>query len=159
MTLDDDSILLRSLLRDSRVLALGVLADGTPYVGLLPYVIAADFATLYVRASGMALHTRGMNADAPFAALIHAQDAGVPDPLQVPRVTLSGAVAPLVPDSGEAASTLERYLARFPSASMTTGLADFGTYALRIRAARFVGGFARARDLSADDLRALAAAS
>lgn len=159
MTLDDDSILLRSLLRDSRVLALGVLVDGAPYVGLLPYVIAPDFSTLYVRASGMALHTRGLEANARFSALIHALDAGAPDALQVPRVTFSGSVNPLDPDSEEAASVVSRYVARFPSATMTTGLADFGTYALRIRSGRFVAGFARARDLSADDLRALAAAS
>ena len=159
MSLDDDSLLLRTLLRDARVLALGVLVDGAPYVGLLPYVVAPDFATLYVRASGMAIHSRGLKADAPFSALIHAAEAGAPDPLQVPRVTFSGIVTPLAPDSDEASGAVERYLARFPSAAVTLGLADFTTHALRIRDGRFVGGFARARDLSADALRSLAAAS
>lgn len=159
MNLDDDSLFLRSLLRDSRVLSLGVLVDGAPYVGLLPYVVAPDLATLYVRASGMALHTRGLVADAPFSALIHASESGAPDPLQVARATFQGTVEPLDRDSGEAVATVERYVSRFPSATMTTALADFGTYALRIRSGRFVGGFARARDLAAADLRALAAAS
>lgn len=159
MTLDDDSLLLRSLLRDSRVLALGVLVDRAPYVGLLPYVVASDLATFYVRASGMAIHTQGLVAGAPFSALIHASDSSAPDPLQVPRVTLSGTVEPLEPDSDEASGAIERYLARFRSAAMTTGLADFGTYALRIERGRFVGGFARALHLTGDHLRALAVAS
>jgi putative heme iron utilization protein len=159
MTLDGDSLLLRSLLRDSRVLALGVLVEGAPYVGLLPYVVAADLATLYVRASGMALHTQGLVAGAPFSALVHAAEPGAPDPLQVPRVSFQGKVEPLDRDSDEAVAIVERYVARFPSATMTTALADFGTYALRIRSGRFVGGFARARDLRPEDLRALAVAS
>ena len=47
---------LRDLLTGQRLLALGVIVDGEPVVGLLPFVAAPDFAALYVQASRLAPH-------------------------------------------------------------------------------------------------------
>lgn len=38
----EDAALLRDLLERRRLLALGVLVEGEPYVGLLPFAVAAD---------------------------------------------------------------------------------------------------------------------
>ena len=149
----EDAALLRDLLAVSRVAALGVLVEGAPYVGLVPFAAAADRQALLVHASRLARHARGLVAGAPFSALLHAPDAPGADPLQLPRVTFLGAVVPLVPGSDDDARG--RYLTRFPGAEQTFALPDFALYALRIREGRLVAGFARARDVSTADLAAL----
>ncbi len=62
----EDTTLLRDLLLGQRVLSLGVLVDGAPYVGLLPFALAKDRRALLVHASSLARHTRGLVEGAPF---------------------------------------------------------------------------------------------
>ncbi len=151
----EDAALLRELL-DQRVLSLGVLVDGAPYVGLLPFALASDRQTLLVHASELARHTRGLTEGAPWSALLHVADAPGGDPLQVGRVTLSGQVQRLAEGTPGHADGRARFLARFPGSAQTFELADFGLYALRVREGRLVAGFARARNISPGDLAAAA---
>jgi len=148
----EDRALLRELLETPRVLALGVLLDGVPYVGLLPFALAPDHRSLLVHASGLARHTRGLGDGAPWSALIHRAETDSPDPLQVPRVTFQGTVQRLEPGTPEHDTGRAVYERRFPDSAQTFELADFGLYALRIASGRFVAGFARARDVSPGDL-------
>ncbi len=148
----EDTALLRDLLERQRVLSLGVLVDGEPYVGLLPFAAGAGLSTLFVHASGLARHTKGLGQGAPFSALLHAPDESGADPLQIPRVSLQGDVRPLARDTPEYEDAASRYLTRFPQSEETFELGDFGLYALRIREGRLVGGFARARNVSPGDL-------
>jgi putative heme iron utilization protein len=150
-----DASLLRDLLDRSRVLALGVLVDGAPYVGLLPFTSTADRRALLVHASALARHTRGLSDGARCSALLHVPESATPDPLQVPRVTFQGTVQRLETGSPEHAAARARYLARFPESEPTFELPDFALYALRITEGRLVAGFARARNVSLDDLVAL----
>ncbi len=150
----EDQKLLRDLLDGCRVLSLGVLVDGAPYVGLLPFATTADRQALVVHASGLARHTRGLGDGAPYSALVHLPDAGG-DPLQLGRVTFSGEVRRLEDGTPEHAAARERYLARFPDSAQTFELGDFHLYALRVREGRLVAGFARARNVSPGDLATL----
>ena len=148
MTSDERSVL-NALLREQRVLTLGVVVEGAPVLGLLPFARASDGAVL-VHASRLAKHTQGLRPGARAAVLVHAPDTG--DALQVPRLTLDVEVHGLTPqtpafDEGRAA-----YLARFPEAEVTFGLGDFALFALRPRGGRLVVGFGRARDVGPDDL-------
>lgn len=61
MTLEDQSSLDR-LLVGQRLIALGLIVDGEPVVGLLPYAVAADRSALYVHASRLARHSEGLQA-------------------------------------------------------------------------------------------------
>jgi putative heme iron utilization protein len=151
----DEQRLLRDLLEVPRVLALGVLVEGAPYVGLLPFAASHDHRTLFIHASALARHTRGLSDGSPFSALVHLPDAEAADPLQVPRVTRLGEAAPLAPAAPEHAVARDRYLARFPQSEPTFELPDFRLYALRIREGRLVAGFARARNVSPGDLASL----
>ncbi len=148
----EDAALLRDLLERRRLLALGVLVDGEPYVGLLPFAVAAGYSALVVHASRLARHTRGLGEGARFSALVHAPDGPDSDPLQIPRVSFQGEVRPLGEGTPEHEEARRRYLARFPDSAGTFDLGDFGLYALRIREGRLVGGFARARNVSPEDL-------
>ena len=152
----EDQQLLRDLLDRCRVLSLGVLVDGAPYVGLLPFATTADRHSLLVHASGLARHTRGLGDGAPYSALIHLPDAEG-DPLQIGRVTFSGEVRRLQERTPEHDAARDRFLARFPDSAQTFELGDFGLYALRMREGRLVAGFARARNVSPGDLSTLGA--
>lgn len=152
----EDLRLLRDLLVGQRVLALGVVVEGEPVVGLLPFVVAPDFAALVVHASRLARHSQGLRPGAGFGAVVHTPDAPGADPLQLPRVTLEGRVAsPAAGEAGMEAIT-SVYLAKFPGAAVTVGLGDFAFHRLEIESGRLVAGFGRALNLSRSTLRDLA---
>lgn len=143
---------LQALLEGERVLALAVLVEGRPHVGLLPYARTADGTALLVHASRLARHAQGLRDGAHFSALVHAADRGDADPLQLPRVTLEGTVHALSRESAAWAAARDRYLARLPTAVVTFGLGDFALHALRVERGRFVAGFAQASDVAPADL-------
>ncbi len=149
-----DRALLKSLLVDARLLALGVVDRGEPVVGLLPFAVAEDFSAVDVQASQLARHTRGLTPGARFSAVVHRPDDG--DPLQVPRVILEGVVDPLGPERPEREPAIRAFVRRFPTAAMTLALPDFALYRLELEGGRLVAGFGSARILSRADFRDLA---
>jgi heme iron utilization protein len=153
---DADRTLLHDLFTNQRVLALAVVIDGKPAIGLLPFAIRQDFSAVLVHASSMARHTQGMQARAPFSALIHAADLPGAEPLQLPRVSIEGEVHVFERNSPAYFAGREIFLKRFPEAEVTFKLGDFNLYELRFRSARLVGGFARASNVPLDTLRQLA---
>jgi hypothetical protein len=151
----EDSARLGELLLGQRLLALGVVADGEPIVGLLPYAVADDRTALLVQSSGLARHARGLVAGARWSGLIHQPDSAETDPLQVPRLQVEGVVEPLRGDRPEFKEAARAFLDRFPQAAMTLQLPDFTLYRLEIRGGRMVLGFGRALNLSQEHFRAL----
>lgn len=146
---------LRTLLTGERLLALAVLVEGDPAIGLLPFVATPGFDALVVNASQLARHTRGLTEGAPFDALVRAPDAPGADPLQIPRVTLRGHVVLLDPVGPEYASDERAYLERFPEAAAILDLGGFRLYRLRLEAGRLVSGFGGAVNLDGDSFASL----
>ena len=146
---------LRSLLTGQRVLSLAVLVDGAPYIGLLAYAMAPDFSGVLVHASALARHTAGLRPGAPVAVLIHAPDTPNNDSLQIQRFSAQGTVKVPAPGSPEHEQAKAAYLSRHPQAEPMFGFGDFRLYQLAFSSGRFVPGFARALDVSADELRRL----
>jgi putative heme iron utilization protein len=155
---EEDRSRLRELVSSQRLLALGVVVDDGPVVGLVPYAVASDFGALYVQASRLARHSQGLKAGGRWSGAIHEPDGPGKDPLQIPRVVLEGAVEVLVGDQPEFQPAARAFLARFPGAAMTLSLPDFGLYRLGIEGGRLVLGFGHAINLSASLLRGLATA-
>jgi len=149
--------LVRKLLTDCRVLSLGVLIDGKPHVGLLPFVTATDYRSALIHASQLARHSRGLQPGSPFSALIHASDEQQNDALQVPRVTISGAVQLVAQADSDFESSRQAFIDRFPSSAQTFHLGDFNLYRLHFEWGRLVSGFARAISLSPDIFREISA--
>jgi heme iron utilization protein len=145
------------LLLGQRLLALGVVADAEPIVGLLPYAVAEDARALYVQASTLARHTRGLVAGAPWSGLVHEPDRAETDPLRVPRLQLEGVVDPLTSSRSELPAALRTFLRRFPQAATTLELPDFQLYRLELRGGRMVLGFGQAVNLSPDHFAGLTA--
>jgi putative heme iron utilization protein len=148
---------IRRLLNDVRVLSLAVLVDGDPEAALLPFAHRDDYRAVYVQASGLARHTRGLQSGARVGVLVHTNDTPGADPMQLSRLSVQATVAVLDKGSPEFDSAAARFLARFPAAEVTLGLGDFNLYELTFGRGRYVEGFARAFNVGPDTFGDVAA--
>ena len=153
----EEAGLVKKLLTESKVLSLGVLVDGKPHVGLLPFVAASDYSSALVHASQLARHSRGLQPGSPFSILIHGCGDAESDPLQVPRITISGTVQLVAQADADFEAARLAYIDRFPSSAQTFLLGDFNLYRLSFEWGRLVSGFARAITISPDSFKELAA--
>jgi hypothetical protein len=138
---------IREMMTVHRVLSLAVLVDGDPEASLLPFALRPDFGAVYVQASGLARHSRGLQPGARVGVLIHDHDTPEDDPLQVRRMTVQATVAVLDRESEAFAAARETFVARFPGAELTLSLGDFNLYELTFGRGRYVAGFAQAFNL------------
>lgn len=152
----EDAARLAELLLGQRLLALGVVVEGAPIVGLLPYAVAEDRRALIVQASALARHTRGLAPGAPWSGMIHEPDDGHVDPLRVPRLQLEGVVEPLNGEHSDFKAAARTFLKSYPQAAATLQLADFGLYRLELHGGRMVLGFGRALNLSREHFEGIA---
>lgn len=117
--------------------AAGPVAAGFPYGSLVAYSAGTDGSPL-VCISELAEHTRNAHADGRAGMLLTglAVDADA-DPLDHPRASLVGRLAPCTPST----ASIEAHLALHPGVGDYAGFPDFGWWQLHIEAARYVGGF------------------
>jgi putative heme iron utilization protein len=138
----------KRLLRLSRTAALATLgADGAPLTTWIGCASDFDGAPLFLL-STLAQHTRNLAVDARGSLLLTSPpDRG--DPLNHPRLTIGGPIAPHSDPNAR-----KRYLRRNPKAKLYAPFADFAIYRMRIEAVHFNGGFGRADRLVAADVLA-----
>jgi putative heme iron utilization protein len=148
--------LLKHLLTAQRVASLAVLVEGRPFASMVPFALTEDGSAALVHASAMARHSAGLQAEAPFALLIHEVDS-TPEknPAQLGRITIEGTVRPLDREEPAYAAGQHAYLEKFPKSQITFQLADFTLYELRIESARMVAGFAQTFDLEPREIVAV----
>jgi heme iron utilization protein len=139
----------KRLMRLARTGALATLeaTGGAPLTTLLGVASDFDGAPLFLM-STLSRHTRNLSND-PRASLLLTGRHERGDPLNQPRVTLSGLV-----ERCAAPRAKVRYLQRNPKASLYAGFADFALYQLRIDEVHFNGGFGRAAPLTAAEVLA-----
>ena len=144
---------LRALLKSQRVAALGTLgADGHPFVSMVPFAIDPRSGTVVIHVSGLAPHTRNLQAS-PKVSLMVMQAEAAGEPVHaLSRVTLEGTAAVIPPDSPMWQSARAAYLQRFPEAEPMTELGDFRFVDIDMESAHQVAGFGAARTLDADAL-------
>ena len=140
--------ILAGLLTGERVLALSVLVDGRPYVGMLPFVAWPEREALLIQASDLARHAKGLGSGAPYSALLHVPDAPDADPRRLPRATVEGEVERIERGGADWQAARDLYLGRFPASRMTFQLGDFHLYRLAVRRGRFFVGFAKTYNLT-----------
>ena len=145
----EDAAQLGQLLLGQRLLALGVVVEGAPVVGLLPYAVSEDRRALYVQASSLARHTRGLVAGAPWSGLDprarRAHDGSAAGSEASARGCRRAARADSTRVPGRHARASWQ---RFPQAAATLQLSDFGLYRLELHGGRMVLGFGQALNLS-----------
>lgn len=134
------------LLRSIRAGALATLdrAGGFPFASLVTVATDRDGSPLLLM-SGLSAHTQNLKQD-PRASILLAQ-GGKGDPLAHPRLTVIGRMVISNHARGRA-----RFLARHPKARLYADFGDFAFWRLEIESAHLNGGFARAMDLSREQL-------
>ena len=144
----ETSRLLAGLLRRERVAYLATLRDLAPLASMTLFLAAVDFGAFHVHVSRLAWHTQDMQRDGRVALCVAQADDRREDPFTLMRVTVRGE-ATRVEDHGELKA---RWLARFPAQAVNFELPDFSFWRIAPRDARFVAGFGRIHNLSADQL-------
>jgi len=139
----------KRLLRLAREGALATIdaPAGTPLTTLVGVASDWDGSPLFLM-SELSRHTRNLAAD-PRASLLLVSPRGRGDPLNRPRLSLGGRIAPH-PDP----SSRRRYLQRNPKAKLYAAFADFTVRRLHIETIHFNGGFGRADAVSLGELLA-----
>lgn len=141
---------IRSLLQSTRVLSLAYVNDGAPEAALLPFAPRDDCRGLYVQASTLARHTRALQPGARVGVLVHAQDRGTANPMQLARLSVAALVTLVDRNNPGYDDAAAQFVARFPAAKMTLEFGDFSLYLLTLGDGRFVEGFAQAFDVTSN---------
>lgn len=149
-------VALRKLIDTERVLTAAVLVDTELVAALLPYAVGRDHTSLIVQVSGLARHAKGLQHGASIGLLVHQAATPDLDAMQVPRLSVQAVVNVLERDSQAFDEAAARLVSRFPAASTTTALGDFRICVLTLGRGRYVQGFARAVNVTAETFRALA---
>lgn len=147
------SRLLATLLRSQRTAHLGTLRGGAPLASMTLYLAADDFSTFHIHVSRLAWHTQDMLQDPRVALSIAETDDARPDPFTLMRVSIRGNAVQIPNGEGEFGSLKAAWLGRFPEQAINFTLADFSFWRIAPRDARFVAGFGRIHNLSAEELR------
>ena len=145
---------LAALLRGERLATLATLRQGAPLASMTLYLAEAGFSGFLVHVSRLAWHTQDMLADPRVALSIAQTDDGRADPFTLMRVTVRGQAAQIANDDPAFDGLKALWLARFPAQAINFTLADFSFWRIAPRDARFVGGFGRIHNLSAEALAA-----
>jgi heme iron utilization protein len=145
----ETAALLKRLLTSERTAHLATLRGGAPMVSMTLFMPERDFSAVYVHVSRLAWHTQDMMQDPRVALSVAETDDGRADPFTLMRVTVRGDAVQLEEGPRDA------WLKRFPEQAINFDLADFSFWKITPRDARFVAGFGRIHNLSADDLKGL----
>jgi putative heme iron utilization protein len=143
-----DSAALARLLRSERIAHLATLRGGAPMASMTLYLPAPDFSAFHVHVSRLAWHTQDMMQDGRVALSIAETDDARADPFTLMRVTIRGNASQL-----KDIDLRESWLARFPEQAINFELADFSFWRIVPNDARFVAGFGRIHNLSAEELK------
>lgn len=139
----DPAKLAKSLLRRSRQGALATLmvGSGDPYCSLVNLASHPDGSPILL-ISGLAVHTKNIQADSRVSLMLDERAAG--DPLEGARIMLSGRA-----EQAESDKDLlqRRYLNAHPSAEAFVSFKDFSFFRLRPTGTHLVAGFGRIVDL------------
>lgn len=148
----DPKAVAKALLRTIRAGTLATLDRNTghPFASLVNVATDVDGSPM-ILVSRLSTHTANIEVDGRASILL--AETGKGDPLAHPRLTVLGHIACIAPDDADEARVRRRFLARHPKAELYAGFADFSFWRLAIASAHLNGGFARAADLTGDDVR------
>ena len=146
----DSSRLLAELIRKERIAHLATLRGGAPMASMTLFLPAPEFSAFFVHVSRLAWHTQDMAQDPRVALSIAETDDRRPDPFTLMRVAIRGSASVFIDGKGD---MKKAWLARFPEQAINFELADFSFWRIEPRDARFVAGFGRIHNLSAEELK------
>jgi len=144
--------LLAHIIRNTRVASLATLRDESPRVSMVLFAAANDFSAFYLLLSRLAQHTTDLEKYKYLSLLIAETDDGRDDPQTLARVSIRGKAETILTGEPGFTPIKEIYLARFPHAEQLLKLSDFGFWKIIPSGGRFIAGFAKAYNITADSL-------
>jgi putative heme iron utilization protein len=137
----------KRLLRATRAGTLATLDrnSGYPFASLVNVATVLDGSPI-ILVSRLSTHTANLEHDGRASILLAAGGKG--DPLAHPRLTVLGEFVRRDDDP----RLRRRFLARHPKSELYAGFADFSFWRMTVVSAHLNGGFARAADLTAQDV-------
>src|ERR1700681_2227431 len=147
----DPKAVAKGLLRATRAGALATIDRNTghPFASWVNVATDVDGSPL-ILVSRLSTHTANLEVDGRASLLLASTGKG--DTLAHPRLTLLGSFAQIARDDPELPRLRRRFLARHPKSELYAGFGDFSFWRLDVVSAHLNGGFARAADLTADDV-------
>src|SRR3954463_5962162 len=147
----DPRAVAKSLLRATRAGTLGTLDRNTghPFASLVNVATDVDGSPV-ILTSRLSTHTANLENDGRASVLL--AETGKGDPLAHPRLSVLGAFAETGKESADEARLRRRFLARHPKSELYAGFGDFSFWRMTVASAHLNGGFARAADLTPDDV-------
>jgi heme iron utilization protein len=141
----------KRLLRATRAGTLATIDRNTghPFASLVNVATEVDGAPL-ILVSRLATHTANLEVDGRASLLLVASGRG--DPLAHPRLTVLGTFEQIARIEEAEPRVRRRFLARHPKSELYAGFGDFSFWRLSVASAHLNAGFARAADLTRDDI-------
>ena len=144
------TIVLRQLIHNRMIAALGTLHQGAAFVSMVTFAAAGN-GSLILHVSRLAAHTQDMLANPDVSLLITESAAAGKMPQALARVTVQGRAKMLDRDSEKYTDAREIYLSRFPDAAPLFEFADFSIFVIEPVSARVIAGFGQAVTITSDD--------
>jgi putative heme iron utilization protein len=119
---------------------------------MVPFAIEALQGCLVIHVSGLAAHTRYLQARNQVSFLVMVPETQGSPVHDLPRVTLQGSASVPECESAEWIACKAAYLVRFPEAQHMTELGDFRFVAISVDGGRHVSGFGAARTVDREEL-------
>ena len=149
------ALALKSLLESQQVASLATLHKEDPAVSMVPYALLPQGRGFVVHVSRLATHTADMLANPAVAVLVMAPPGSAASPQELKRASVHGRARQCASGSTEHSEARGLYLARFPQSEEMFSFADFSLFIIEPRSVRFVGGFARATSILAEEFSAI----
>ena len=149
---------LKSLLERQQVASLATLHKGEPAVSMVPYALLPQGRGFLVHVSRLATHTADMLANPAVALLVVAPPGSATSPQELHRASVQGCARQCAGGSAEHSQARALYLARFPPSEEMFGFPDFSLFVVEPRSVRFIGGFARASSITAEEFSSIMSA-
>jgi putative heme iron utilization protein len=126
---------------------------------MVPYALLPQGRGFVLHVSQLAMHTADMLANSAVALLVVAPPASAASPQELQRASIQGRATPCAAGLPEHLEARAAYLSRFPQSEGLFSFADFSLYIITVRSVRFVGGFANATSIVAEEFRSIMSAS
>ncbi len=144
---------LAQLIRGTRIATLGTLRDDAPQVSMVAYVFTEDFSAFYIFVSRLAQHTVDMQKNKEVSLLICETDDERNDPQSLARVSIRGKAEQIENGAPGYMPLKKKYLQRFPESEPLFQLTDFNFWRITPKGGRYVAGFAKAYNITAESLK------
>ena len=148
----DSEKLLAQIIRNTRIASLATLRNESPRASMVAFAAADDFSSFYLLLSRLAQHTIDLEKNKYMSLLITETDDGREDPQTLARVSIRGKAETVLTGEPGFTPIKEAYLTRFPSAEQLLSLIDFCFWKVTPSGGRFIAGFAKAYNITADTL-------